>query len=85
MIVDLRSDTVTRPSAAMKEAMMNAAVGDDVFSDDPTINALEKMVAEMFGKEAAVYCPSGTMTNQIAVKTHTNPMDEVIIEKSSFQ
>ena len=83
MIIDLRSDTVTKPTPAMKEAMFNAPVGDDVFSEDPSINALEQKAAHMFGKEAALFCPSGTMTNQIAVKTHTQPMDEVIIEKSN--
>lgn len=83
MIIDLRSDTVTKPTPAMKEAMLNAPVGDDVFSEDPSINALEQKVATMFGKEAALFCPSGTMTNQIAVKTHTQPMDEVIIEKTN--
>jgi threonine aldolase len=83
MMIDLRSDTVTRPTAAMKDFMMQAPVGDDVFSEDPSINELEEKVATMFGKEAAVFCPSGTMTNQIAVKTHTKPMDEVIIEKSN--
>jgi len=81
--IDLRSDTVTRPTAAMKEAMFNAPLGDDVFSEDPTVNALEEKAAKMFGKDAALYCPSGTMTNQIAVKTHTQPMDEVIIEKTN--
>jgi threonine aldolase len=83
MIIDLRSDTVTRPTAAMKAAMMNAEVGDDVFSEDPSINALENKMATLFGQQAGLFCPSGTMTNQIAVKTHTQPMDEVIIEKSN--
>lgn len=83
MFIDLRSDTVTRPTAAMKSIMMEAQLGDDVFGEDPSINELEQKVAHMFGKEAALFCPSGTMTNQIAVKTHTKPMDEVIIEKSN--
>ena len=83
MLVDLRSDTVTRPTPAMKSAMQNAVVGDDVFSDDPTINALEAKAAELFNKEAALFCPSGTMTNQIAIKTHTQPTDEVIIEQTN--
>jgi threonine aldolase len=83
MIVDLRSDTVTRPSKAMREAMMNAELGDDVFGEDPTVNKLEARGAELFSKEAAMYCPSGTMTNQIAVKTYTQPGDEVIIEKTN--
>ncbi len=82
-MIDLRSDTVTRPSAAMKEAMMNAPLGDDVFAEDTTVIRLEKMAAEMFGMEAALFCPSGTMTNQIAVKAHTQPLDELIIHKLS--
>lgn len=64
-------------------AMINAPVGDDVFREDPTVNALEEKVADMFGKEAALYCPSGTMTNQIAIKVHTNPLDELICEVNS--
>ena len=83
MIIDLRSDTVTKPSAPMLDAMMKAEVGDDVFGEDPTINELEKMSAEMFGMQAALYCPSGTMTNQIAIKCHTQPGDEVICDGSS--
>lgn len=82
-MIDLRSDTVTRPSKPMLEAMFNAQVGDDVFHDDPTVNALEEKVASLFGKQAAVFCPSGTMTNQIAIKTHTRPGDEVICDVSS--
>jgi len=82
-IIDLRSDTVTRPSKGMLEAMMSAKVGDDVFGDDPTVIELEEKVAGMFGKEAALYCPSGTMTNQIAMKVHTKPGDEVICDESS--
>jgi len=82
-MIDLRSDTVTRPTRAMREAMMNAEVGDDVFNDDPTVNALEEKSAKLFGMEAALYCPSGTMTNQIAIKTHTQPGDEVIIERTN--
>jgi len=81
--VDLRSDTVTRPGAAMLDAMMHAKVGDDVFEEDPTVNRLEAFAAEMFGREAAIYCPSGTMSNQVAIKCHTHPGDEVICEKSS--
>ena len=83
MIIDYRSDTVTKPSPAMLDAMMKAEVGDDVFGEDPTINKLEKMVAELFGMEAAIFCPSGTMTNQIAIKCHTQPGDEVICDESS--
>src|ERR1700761_2012732 len=83
MPIDLRSDTVTRPTPAMLDAMMTARVGDDVFGEDPSINQLEKMAAGLFGMDAAVYCPSGTMSNQIAIKCHTQPGDEVICEKSS--
>jgi threonine aldolase len=79
--VDLRSDTVTRPSASMLEAMMTARVGDMVFGDDPTVNALEAYSAKLFGMDGALYCPSGTMTNQIAIKVHTSPGDEVICSK----
>lgn len=82
-MIDFRSDTVTRPTAAMLAAMMEAPVGDDVFSDDPSVNKLEALAAEMFGMEAAVFCPSGTMTNQIAIKCHTQPGDEVICETGS--
>jgi len=82
-MINLISDTVTVPSQAMREAMMSAPVGDDVFREDPTINKLEEKAAAMFGKEAAIYCPSGTMTNQIAIKMHTNPLDELICDKSS--
>jgi threonine aldolase len=83
MVTDFRSDTVTRPDSAMLEAMNSAKVGDDVFGDDPSINELEAIAAKMFGMEAAVFCPSGTMTNQIAIKCHTQPGDEVICEASS--
>ena len=79
-MIDFRSDTVTKPSKAMLDAMMNAPVGDDVFGEDPTINALENLVAEMFTMEAALFCPSGTMTNQIAIKAHTQPGDEIICD-----
>ncbi|MFY0672450.1 MAG: low-specificity L-threonine aldolase [Bacteroidia bacterium] len=82
-IIDLRSDTVTKPSKGMLEAMMTAQVGDDVFGDDPTINRLQEMAAEMFGMEAALFCPSGTMTNQIAINVHTKPGNEVICEENS--
>jgi threonine aldolase len=83
MIIDFRSDTVTKPSPGMLDAMMKAQVGDDVFGDDPSINELEKMSANLFGMEAAVFCPSGTMTNQIAIKCHTQPGDEVICDESA--
>lgn len=81
MIIDFRSDTVTKPTPGMMEAMMKAKVGDDVFGEDPSINELELMIAGMFGMEAALFCPSGTMTNQIAVKCHTQPGDEVICDE----
>jgi threonine aldolase len=77
-IVDLRSDTVTRPTAAMRAAMASAEVGDDVFRDDPTVLALERRVAELLGKEAALFVPSGTMANQIALRVHASPGTEVI-------
>ncbi len=80
-IIDLRSDTVTRPSAGMMMAMAQAELGDDVFGEDPTINALQAKVADLLGKEAALFVPSGTMANQICIKVHTQPGDEVIMEK----
>jgi len=83
IMIDLRSDTVTKPSKEMLEAMFSAETGDDVFGEDPTVNELERKVAEIFGKEAALYCPSGTMTNQIAVNVHTSPGDEVILHQFS--
>ncbi len=83
MIIDFRSDTVTKPGPRMFEAMMKARVGDDVFGEDPSINELESMTAALFGMEAALFCPSGTMTNQIAIKCHTQPGDEVICDESS--
>ncbi len=79
-MIDLRSDTVTKPTAAMREAMAAAEVGDDVLGDDPTVIALERRVAEILGKEAALYMPSGTMTNQVAIRAHTEPSDEIIVE-----
>jgi threonine aldolase len=79
-LIDLRSDTVTRPTAPMRSAMHSAAVGDDVFREDPSVNRLEEKVAGMLGKEAAVFVPSGTMSNQVAVKTHTQPGDELLCE-----
>ncbi|HMW65347.1 MAG TPA: GntG family PLP-dependent aldolase [Chitinophagaceae bacterium] len=83
MIVDFRSDTVTKPGKEMLDTMMLAKVGDDVFGEDPSINELEHLAATLFGMEAALFCPSGTMTNQIAIKYHTQPGDEVICEESS--
>jgi threonine aldolase len=82
-MIDYRSDTVTRPDAGMLDAMFRAQVGDDVFGDDPTVNELEQHVAQLFGKEAALFCASGTMANQIAIKVHTRPGDEVICHKLS--
>ncbi len=78
MIIDLRSDTLTRPTAGMLKAMFAAPVGDDVFGDDPSINKLEATLAERFGMEAAVFCPSGTMCNQIAIRIATQPQDQMI-------
>jgi len=83
MIVDLRSDTVTKPSQGMLEAMMSAKVGDDVFGEDPTVNALQDRLASMFGKPNAVFFPSGSMANQSAIKLHTNPGEQVICDKYS--
>ncbi|WP_426492562.1 threonine aldolase family protein [Hymenobacter sp. 102] len=82
-VIDLRSDTVTRPTPAMLEAMFQARVGDDVYEEDPTVRALEQETADRFGLEAGLFCPSGTMTNQIAIKAHTEPLSEVICEQTS--
>lgn len=82
-MIDLRSDTVTRPTPAMREAMATAIVGDDVFGEDPTVNALEQRLATLFGKEAGLFCPSGTMTNQIAIHVHTRLGDEVLCEEGA--
>lgn len=81
--IDFRSDTVTQPTPEMKEAMFNAPLGDDVFGEDPTINELERYAAEMFGMEAAIYCVSGTQTNQIAINIHVQPGGEVITNVDS--
>lgn len=78
-MIDLRSDTVTRPTPGMLAAMTGAAVGDDVFSEDPTVNRLQEQAADLFGVETALFCPSGTMTNQIAINAHTRPGEEVIL------
>ena len=83
IMINLVSDTVTMPTEEMKKAMFTAKVGDDVFREDPSINALEERVADMFGKESAIFCPSGTMTNQIAIKCHTKALDEVICDHYS--
>jgi threonine aldolase len=82
-MINLISDTITQPTPPMLQAMITAEVGDDVFQGDPTVNALEAKAAQMFGMDAALFCPSGTMTNQIAIKTHTQPLDEVICDEKS--
>ncbi|MEA5464035.1 low-specificity L-threonine aldolase [Leptothoe sp. PORK10 BA2] len=83
MPIDLRSDTITQPTQAMREAIATAEVGDDVLGDDPTVNQLERYVASLLGKDEAVFMPSGTMTNQIALRAHTEPGDEVILESQA--
>ena len=80
MIVDLRSDTVTRPTPGMRAAMANADVGDDGFGEDPTVNALEARVAAMLGKEEGLFVPTGTMANQVAIRCLTEPGDEILLE-----
>jgi threonine aldolase len=80
MFIDLRSDTITQPTPAMREAMAQAEVGDDVFGDDPSVSRLENTVAEFLGKEAALFTPSGTMANQLALRVHTEPGDEILID-----
>src|SRR4051794_18301206 len=80
-MIDLRSDTVTKPTPAMRRAMAEAEVGDDVYGEDPTVNRLQERAAEVFEKEAAIFVPTGTMGNQIAVKLHTRPGAEVVIEE----
>jgi threonine aldolase len=82
-LIDLRSDTVTKPSAAMKTAMLEADIGDDVFQEDPSVKKLEEQTAQYFGMEAGLFCPSGTMTNQIAIRVHTQPQSEVICDEKS--
>ena len=82
-MIDLRSDTVTRPTAAMREAMATAEVGDDVYGEDPTVNRLEAEAAAVFGREAAIFLPTGTMGNQIAIRLHTQHGQEVICEARS--
>ena len=83
MIVDLRSDTVTKPTPGMLEAMWSAKVGDDVFGEDESITELEEKAAKIFGMEAGIFCPSGTMTNQIAIKCFTQPLDELIADQTA--
>ena len=82
-IIDLRSDTVTKPTPAMREAMAQAEVGDDVFGDDPTVKELEARTAELLGKEAALFVASGTMANQLALRSHTQPGDEILVEANA--
>ncbi|MCK5086047.1 MAG: threonine aldolase family protein, partial [Melioribacteraceae bacterium] len=82
-VIDLRSDTVTKPGKAMREAMANAEVGDDVYKEDPTVNKLEEYSAELLGKEAALFVPSGVMGNQLCLNVLTQPGDEVICERNA--
>src|ERR1035438_5308817 len=82
-LIDLRSDTVTKPTPAMREVMARAEVGDDVFGDDPTVKELEAQTAELLGKEAALFVPSGTMANQLAIRGHTQPGDEILVEANA--
>jgi threonine aldolase len=82
-LIDLRSDTVTKPSAGMRDAMASATVGDDVYGEDPTLNSLEERVAQLFGKEAALFCPSGSLANQLAIRMLVNPGEELITETNS--
>ena len=83
MAIDLRSDTVTKPTAAMREAIANAAVGDDVYGDDPTVNSLEERVAALFGHEAALFCPTGSLANQLSIRTLVKPGEELLVETRS--
>jgi len=83
MIADFRSDTVTKPGPGMLEAMQRAKIGDDVFREDPAVNELEEKMSKLFGMEAAMYCLSGTMSNQVGIASHTRPGDEVICERES--
>jgi threonine aldolase len=81
--IDLRSDTVTQPSTEMRAAMAEAPVGDDQFGEDPTINLLQERIADLLGKEAALWLPTGTMANQVALRTLTQPGDDVIVSQES--
>jgi len=83
MAIDLRSDTVTQPSAGMREAIASASVGDDVYGDDPTVNALEERAAALFGHEAGLFCPTGSLANQLAIRTLVKPGEEIIVETRS--
>lgn len=82
-MIDLRSDTCSRPTREMRAAMAEAAVGDDVYGDDPTVKALEAATAELLGKEDAVYMPTGTMTNQVGIRAHTEPGDAVLFDQNA--
>ena len=82
-MIDLRSDTVTQPTDAMRKAMARAEVGDDVYGEDPTVNRLQEMAAALLGKRAALFVPSGTMANQLAIRAHTQPGQEVIVESKA--
>jgi len=82
-MIDLRSDTVTKPTAAMRKAMAQAEVGDDVYGEDPTVNRLQDMAAALLGKKAALFVPSGTMANQLAIRLHTQPGQEIIVERNA--
>ena len=83
MPIDLRSDTITQPTPAMRDAMATAEVGDDVFGDDPTVLRLESRVAAILGKDAALFTPSGTMANQLALRAHTEPGDEILLDANA--
>jgi threonine aldolase len=83
MAIDLRSDTVTKPTAAMRDAIASAAVGDDVYGDDPTVNSLEERVAALFGHEAALFCPTGSLANQLSIRTLVKPGEELLVETRS--
>jgi threonine aldolase len=80
MAIDLRSDTVTQPTQAMRDVIASAPVGDDVYGDDPTVNSLEERVAAMFGKEAALFCPTGSLANQLAIRSLVGAGEELIAE-----
>ncbi|NCA26162.1 MAG: low specificity L-threonine aldolase, partial [Actinobacteria bacterium] len=82
-VVDLRSDTVTKPSNEMRKFMVSAEVGDDVYGEDPTVNSLEERVAEIFGQEAALFCPTGSLANQLAIRMLVAPGEELLTETNS--
>ena len=82
-MIDLRSDTVTKPSAAMRDAIANAEVGDDVYGDDPTVNLLEERTAQLFGKEAGLFTPTGSLANQLAIRMLVKPGEEILCETTA--